>query len=1272
MPVLKKAAGLVTNPNEINKREGSLEVADNVIIDSDNIIEPRRGFEDFGASFATSNDRLSQIMAYKERVLRHYNSTIQYDSTGTGNFQTFSGSYNEVSDGVRLKSFEYNGNFYFTTSSGIKKISATSASDFTTDSGFIENSGAPRATGLESRVVYTTGGFLPPDSKVAYRAVWGKRDNNNVLLLGYPSERSILTNQSSQTLIAETFEIEFTSGTVGDYSSGGGNERYVSFSSKNVDYFLYFTTPAAPDVPSDSGTIGRTGIEVDIDGLTTASEIAVAAANALGTLNEQFDVSVLGAVITVVSKESGNNLTDAASSTDLTAATTTVITQGETIEGDFANAELDLLIPDEVDSTDYFYQIYRTAVLTAQTGVTVDELDPGDEMNLVFEANVTSAQITAGKVTGIEDITPETFRASGAFLYTNPQTGQGILQANEKPPIAQDVAVFRNTTFYANTKTRHKEQIDLLAVSGFTSGTSSIVIGNSTDFSEYTFVGATQVQSLTTVADVADSLDGTYFLLNSARNERKYYVWFTTGAGAADPLISGRSGISVEIDTGDTAAAVAEKLSNVLDAENDFDSSFVTNTVTITWAKNGNVDDAADGTTGFTFNVPSTQGDGEDAAANEVLLSSLVSVGQALEETALSLVRVINQDANSPVNAFYISGADDVPGNILLESRDLVDDPFFVGTTDSAIQSKFSPELALVETLTAISTDSPPQITASGHGLSTGNTIYLYNTNSTPVIQGKYKVAVIDANTFTIPETVTGAGTSGNWFLANVESDNEVKPNRLYYSKVGQPEAVPILNYLDIGPQDRAILRILSLRDNLFVLKEDGVYIVTGTTAPNFGSRLLDGSIKFFASDTADVLNNRIYCLVTEGVASISEVGVQIISRPIENNILTFNRYVKDAPTVPFGVAYQSDSSYIIWLPSEASDTVATQAYRYNVTIDTWVRWTTDATCAMVNDGNNKLYIGDGTRNYSQEERKNGDRTDYADRSFTLSIGADAVEGTSITLSSTADIVVGDVIYQLQYLTIAQYNRLLLKLDNDPGLDDSDYYSTLIASAGDNLTDKMDALNTKLVADDSSGTITAATYSSTFTTLQTEFNTLISQLNTSGCDTIYKNYKQSTGSVPYETIITANDRVANEITVVYLKPFLLGNVQIYKSIKTEVEYGPIDFGAADQLKQVREGTIIFDQNNFYSAVISYASDRSANFDEIAFTFFGSGYWGGSNFGEFVWGGLGNEIPKRTLIPRQKQRCRYIKVKFEHSNAREFYKILGISLEPRAISTRGYR
>lgn len=1269
MAVLKKASGLNTFGNEINEKEGALDVADNVVIDADDIIESRRGFGEFGDSFGTPNDSLNQIIVYKDRILRHYNSILQFDSTGSGSFTNFSGTYSELEDGLRIKSQEVNGNLFFTTVDGIKKISAKNASQLSAN--LIKDAGGIKALDLSADLLFTEGGFLEPQSKCAYRVVWGIRDNNNNLILGTPSSRTILSNTSSDVLTPEQFELVFTSGTVTDYD-GTVDDRFVLFNSSISGYFIWFSSTAFPDAPEAADTVGRTGIEIDIQGLSSSSEIAIATANVLSQqIATDFTVEVVGSTITVTSLESGSDLTDAESSAALTSVTTNILEQGTVTQGSSANATITITVPTQIDSTDYFYQLYRTAPVTANDITSLDDLDPGDEMNLAYEANITSAEISAGEVS-FEDLTTETFRASGALLYINPNTGEGILQANERPPIATDIELFRNSLFYSNTKTSHKTTLNLLSVTDFVSGTSDIIIGNSTLVSEYTFIGVAE-ESEVVCDSYANTTDTGYILINSAVDERKYYIWFDKGS-TSDPLVSNRIGIRVEIESGDADTDVATKMAAVVDLLDDFSASESGATVTITNIKNGNTTDLSIGSAlGGSWAVSvTTQGDGEDAASNEVLLSSEASAALAIDETARSLVRVINKDSNSPVNAFYLSGVDDLPGIILLESRSLEDDPFFVATSDTNIVSKWNPELPLTETITAISAASSTEITSAGHGLSTGDTIFIYNTDSTPALQGEYEVTVTSANTFTLPVAVTVAGTTGIWYKTDVFSDNEESPNRLYYSKISQPEAVPIVNYIDIGPRDKSIKRILALRDNLFVLKEDGIYIVTGTTAPNFSSRLLDGSTEVVAPDSAVVLNNKIYALTTQGVVTITEGGVSIISRPIEDRILKVVNSRYDFKLTSFGVSYESDRSYILWMPTEESDTVATQAYRFNTFTRTWTRWTMSATCGMVNSGNDKLYIGPSDRNYLDQERKNNDRTDYSDRDFSLTINSSGVVDQVVSLSSVSDLEKGDVLVQSQYLTISQFNRLLRKLDLDSGLDDTDYNSSLEAVAGDNLTLKMNDLNIKLVADDSSGTITSATYSTDFETLQSEFNVLISELNDVATDTLLKDYKSLSSILPYEGIITSVDTLNNAVTINTSLPFIEGTIQAYKHIATKIQWVPQHFGASDVLKQVREGTVIFDQNNFYSGTISYSSDRSFNFESIEFLARGVGFWGGNIWTESTWGGQGNEIPVRTLIPRDKQRCRHIKVRFEHSNAREIFRVLGISLEPRAISKRAYR
>jgi hypothetical protein len=83
----------------------------------------------------------------------------------------------------RIRSFEMNGNAYFTSSRGILKSTTASAE--------LEPAGMPRALDMS----YTMGGagtgtiFTAASQYRAYRQVWGKRDDNNNLVLGAPSGR---------------------------------------------------------------------------------------------------------------------------------------------------------------------------------------------------------------------------------------------------------------------------------------------------------------------------------------------------------------------------------------------------------------------------------------------------------------------------------------------------------------------------------------------------------------------------------------------------------------------------------------------------------------------------------------------------------------------------------------------------------------------------------------------------------------------------------------------------------------------------------------------------------------------------------------------------------------------------------------------------------------------------------------------------------------------------------------------------------------------------
>jgi hypothetical protein len=674
-----------------------------------------------------------------------------------------------------------------------------------------------------------------------------------------------------------------------------------------------------------------------------------------------------------------------------------------------------------------------------------------------------------------------------------------------------------------------------------------------------------------------------------------------------------------------------------------------------------------------------TTGDGENATSKEVLLSGLASSGQAVEETARSLERVINKDPDCPVNAFYLSGPDDLPGILLFEARSLEDNAFYLGVKPVAISSKFNPELPSGFTVTSILTSNSRFTTSAAHGYSIGQEVYVHDNISgvKTEVAGKYKIATVPTSTtFTLTGFTPGINQpsiTGIVYLATVASDNSVNPNRVYFSKYFQPEAVPLINYIDIGPKDKQIRRILALRDSLIVLKDDGVYLISGAVAPNFSVRLVDGSSFILAPDSAAVLNNLVYMLSSQGVATVSETGVSIISRNIEDKINAIANSKYDYKLTSFAVAYESDRSYTLWMPTKTSDTTGTQAFRYNSFTRAWTRWTKAATCAVVNPFNDKLYLGSGDdRFYVLEERKNLERQDYSDRDFTRSIGVNGVDGTTLSVSSVADIEAGDVIVQTQYLDIPKWNRMLKKLDKDPAAFNQSFYSNYGKTSGANMADALFELVTFM--NTVGFTLTVPSGVNSATALLADYNVFINEINDPASPTSYKDYVLLSSSEPlyYEVLITSVTPVGNLLGINFTTWFQEGNIQVYKAIKTEVEYAPQHFGTPEKTKQISEGTFIFDQTNFYGGTVGYSSDLSQNFETYTFSERGPGFWGSFDWANIVWGGSGSETPIRTLVPQAKQRCRYLHIKFKHFNAREKWRLLGVSLEPREVSSRGYR
>ena len=855
-----------------------------------------------------------------------------------------------------------------------------------------------------------------------------------------------------------------------------------------------------------------------------------------------------------------------------------------------AQVKLTITIPEEVTS-DYFYQVYRSSLTTSQGVVALDALTPDDELQLVFEAYPTAEQLLTHSATLVDD-TPDDFR--GANLYTNASTGEGILQSNELPPFAKDINRFKGSIFYANTRTRHSLSPSLLGVvkmrSDFEAGTiPSITTSDSTSMSHtYDFVeGIKQQVAITCVADVSNSLNGKYFLLDTSTASLCVYFETTT---ATDPAITGRTSVKVSISTGDSAANVATKLSNKLSTRLfDFSSvSVLSNVVTTVDILYVEVVSSVAGTSGFS--ISNTLGRGEKIARNvtsitcpaasvfvssaitadyfilnstndnnsyyiwfqvgaaispslanktgialpltgaetstqvanailavipsdftvsalsnvltitnvrygkctaasevvasssfiltttttgglNILLSGEISPALATDQTARSLVRIINKNEDDIISAYYMSSATDVPGKLLFQDRSLTENAFYITANNSNTGSSFNPDISPTVNIasTTVVGNKTLITTATAHNLTSTDSVLIGYTNSTPILHGLYNVEYNNATSFYVEQkTITNATSGGFTPIKDaVTSENEAKPNRIYYSKYQQPEAVPFTNYFDVGAEGKEILRIFPLRDSLFVFKQDGLYRISGEVIP-FSLTLFDSSLTLLAPDSLTVLDNLIYCWTDRGVQAASESGVQVVSRAIDNLVLPLSSSnYANFKTATWAVGYKSDNSVTMWTVLEKADTHARIGYRFNTLTGSWTTINKETTCGIINEVDDKMYLGCGDVSYIEKERKSFDRTDYAGREYTVLLSAGKFFGNSMKLPVVSNLAVGDALVQAQLVSLFEFNMLLSKLDLDSVIAATDFRSTLSIVAGDNMRSKLESLALKLDTDPS-------------------------------------------------------------------------------------------------------------------------------------------------------------------------------------------------------------
>lgn len=326
-------------------------------------------------------------------------------------------------------------------------------------------------------------------------------------------------------------------------------------------------------------------------------------------------------------------------------------------------------------------------------------------------------------------------------------------------------------------------------------------------------------------------------------------------------------------------------------------------------------------------------------------------------------------------------------------------------SVDSTVNTAFSVNYDVLLSIATVSGTSGDYTvtTTAPHSLQVGDYVRLYRLSQPNVITTDVLVeGPVTPTTFKTSSTYVNMLSGINrviryygesvWnpdLLAGVAADNERRQNGLYYSLSDEPEAVSAANYLTVGTSGKAIQRIVPQRDRLLVFKDEGTYAVYGDFP--YQVSLVDDTVAILAPDSAVAIGSTVIVLTEDGIMAVSDGGIQMISKVIDSTLKPYGAAPYRSTTrTAFGVAYESEKVFALFMPSLSITDYTAKAYVYGLESGAWTTWSYSAArlCGRVDPFSDTAYYGVSASPFLFKDKNTSSTSDYFD-------------GTSTAITST-------------------------------------------------------------------------------------------------------------------------------------------------------------------------------------------------------------------------------------------------------------------------------
>jgi hypothetical protein len=315
-------------------------------------------------------------------------------------------------------------------------------------------------------------------------------------------------------------------------------------------------------------------------------------------------------------------------------------------------------------------------------------------------------------------------------------------------------------------------------------------------------------------------------------------------------------------------------------------------------------------------------------------------------------------------------------------------------SVDSTVNTAFSVDYNVLEsTISSITPASGTQTvtTTAAHHFTVGDWVE-FSIGPSALYKAEV-LTTIGANQFTVNATPSIPTYYSNVYRlygesvwtpdlsAGVAADNERRQNGLYYSLPDEPEAVSAANYLTVGTSGKPIRRIIPQRDRLLVFKDEGTYAVYGDFP--YQVTLVDDTVAILAPDSATAIGSTVIVLTEDGIMAVSDGGIRMISRPIDSTLKPYGApdYRPTTATGAFGVAYESEKVFALFMPSLSITDYTAKAYVFGLETEAWTTWSYPAArlCGRIDPFSDTAYYGLATSPYLVKDRNTSSTADYFD-----------------------------------------------------------------------------------------------------------------------------------------------------------------------------------------------------------------------------------------------------------------------------------------------------